>query len=78
MSDAIQELNQIFPEDAERIYNMKMLDGNFAALAGRFDQLGHKIQRLAARKRSGYQESIDQMMAEREIIKEEIRTLLAG
>lgn len=78
MDEEIKELNQLFPEDAERIYNLKLLDGNFAALAGQFDQLGRKIQRAAARKRPGYKETIKQMGNERESLKEEIKKVLSG
>lgn len=76
MSHVPHELHDEFPNDTQRIHDLKMSNAHFAKLADRYHGVNRDIHRVEAGVQAMSDESLESLKKQRLSLKDEIASML--
>ena len=76
MSHVPHELHEEFPQDRERLHDLKISNPHFVRLADRYHDVNRAIQRAEAEVEPTSDEALEEMKKQRLHLKDEIASLL--
>ncbi len=78
MSNTPHDLTEEFPDDRERISELKTSDGRFARLAEEYNEVNRQIHRIETRVEPSSEDVEEELKRTRVRLKDEIAQILAG
>ena len=78
MSNTPHDLTEEFPDDRERISELKTSNGRFARLAEEYNEVNRQIHRVEARVEPASEDVEEELKRTRVRLKDEIAQMLAG
>lgn len=76
MSHVPHELHEEFPDDAQRIHDLKVSNAHFARIAERYHALNRDIHRVEAGVQAMSDESLETLKKQRLHLKDEVASML--
>ena len=78
MSNTTHDLTEEFPDDRERISELKTSNGRFARLAEEYNEVNRQIHRVETRVEPASEDVEEELKRTRVRLKDEIAQILAG
>ncbi len=78
MSNAPHDLTEEFPDNRERISELKTSNGHFARLAEEYNEINRQIHRIESRVEPASENVEEELKRKRVRLKDEIAQMLAG
>ena len=76
MSHVPHELHEEFPNDSQRIHDLKVSNAHFAKIAERYHALNRDIHRVEAGVQAMSDESLETLKKQRLLLKDEVASML--
>ena len=76
MSHVPHELHEEFPNDSQRIHDLKVSNAHFARIAERYHALNRDIHRVEAGVQAMSDESLETLKKQRLLLKDEVASML--